>query len=127
LRQKIIVNRVCRQVGPARPLMDHAIRQDLASAGADADQVTTAVLERLITADDLRAQIAGAWAEAERDVASQEGAELLAIAPGEEILEAVFQRFAGRRYDKRRDGPAIAKAMNPPQEIKDLLTAFMSA
>lgn len=61
-----------------------------------------------------------------QDVARHEGPELLAIAPGEEILSAVFQKFAGRRYDKRRDGPAIAKAMAPPEEIKNLLAEFMT-
>jgi hypothetical protein len=64
LRTKIIVNRVCHQVAPARPLMEHALRQGLANSGADVEQVTSAVLERLITADDLRAQIAECWAEA---------------------------------------------------------------
>ncbi len=126
LRGTIIVNRVCRRIGPSQPIMGHALRQQLARGGADVDAVTAAVLERLMTADDIRAQVAKAWAEAEQDVASHGEEELLGIAPGEEILDMVFQKFAARRYDKRRDGPAIARAMDPPDEIKNLLVEFMT-
>ncbi len=84
------------------------------------------MLERLITPVDLESQIAAAWAEAELDVASHTGAALLAIAPGEEILDGIFMRYAGRHYDKRTDGAAIAAAMKPPAEIRELLEAFMA-
>jgi len=126
LRRRVVINRVCRQVGPTRPLMEHALRRQLADAGAAQDGITTAVLERLMSPEELSAQIAAAWEAAESDVISQAGEDLLAIAPGEEILNAVFQRFAGRHYNKRRDGVAIAKAMSaPPDEIRGLLEAFM--
>lgn len=126
LRRKIIVNRVCRQIGPSQPLVGHKLRQELASAGADMEQIATTVLDRMMTRDDLRTQIAMAWAEAEQDVASHEGARLLTIAPGEEILSAIFERFADRKYDKRRDGPVIAKAIRPPAEIGKVLADFMA-
>ena len=79
-----------------------------------------------MTADDLREQIAQVWAEAEEDVSSHQGAQLLAIAPGEEILNMIFQHFAGRSYDKRRDGPMIAKLMPPPAEIGEVLDDFLA-
>ena len=79
----------------------------------------------MMTANDLRTQIAQAWTEAEQDVSSYQSARLLAIAPGEEILNTIFQRFAGRAYDKRRDGPAIAKATPPPPEIGKVLNDFL--
>jgi hypothetical protein len=126
LRNKIIINRVCRQLRPDRPLMEHSLRQRLASVGADLDAVTTAVLERLMTRDELRTQIEAAWQAAAADVATHSGDDLLAIAPGEEILNAVFLRFARRGYNKRDDGVAIAKAMPaPPEEIRMLLDDFM--
>jgi len=126
LRTKIVINRVCRQVHPARLLMDHSLRQDLARENADIETLTTAILERLMTQDELRSQIKAAWEAAEADVASRSGDELLAIAPGEEILNTVFLRFARRRYKKRDDGVAIAKAMAaPPAEIQALLETFM--
>ena len=126
LRTKIVVNRVCRQVHPSRPLMEHSLRQHLASEGADIETVTTAMLERLMTQDELRTQIKAAWEAAEADVASRSGDELLAIAPGEEILNTIFLRFTRRGYKKRDDGVAIAKAMAaPPEEIQRLLQTFM--
>jgi len=127
LRSKIIINRVCRQVQPARPLMEHSLRQRLASEDADQEAVTAAILDRLMTQDELRAQIKSAWQAAEADVAAHSGDDLLAIAPGEEVLNAVFLRFAHRGYNKRDDGVAIAKAMPaPPEEIRILLDVFMT-
>jgi hypothetical protein len=126
LRRKIIINRVSRQVQPAGLLMEHTLRQRLASDGADQEAVVAAVLDRLMTEDELRTQIKAAWQAAEADVATRSGDDLLAIAPGEEILSAVFLRFAQRGYNKRDDGVAIAKAMPaPPEEIRELLAAFM--
>src|SRR6266581_36885 len=126
LRDKIIINRVCRQVQPDRPLMEHSLRQRLASDGGDQEAVTAVILDRLMTQDELRTQIKAAWRAAEADVAAHSGDALLAIAPGEEILNAIFLRFARRGYNKRDDGVAIAKAMPaPPEEIRMLLDVFM--
>jgi predicted ATPase len=126
LRHKIVINRVCRQIGPARLLMEHSLRQGLASHDADQEAVTAAVLERLMTPEQLRMQITAAWRAAEVEVSARSGDNLLSIAPGEEILNEVFQRFAGRGYSKRDDGVAVAKAMSaPPEEIQLLLDAFM--
>jgi hypothetical protein len=126
LRRRIVVNRVCRVIAPVRPLMDNKLRQQLANANADEAEITTSVLERLLSPEELRTQISAAWEVAERDITSQTGEDLLAIAPGEEILNAVFTRFARRGYSKRDDGVAIAKAMAaPPDEVKRLLEEFM--
>jgi len=126
LRQKVIINRVCRRVRPGQPLMDHELRQQLASDGAGAENIIEAVTSRLMTADEARSQVTVAWAEAEADVARKTGADLLAIVPGEEILNAVFMRFAGRHYRKRIDGPAIARATDRPAEIEDKLAKFLN-
>jgi hypothetical protein len=126
LRHKVVVNKVCRQIQPVEPLMDHKLRQGLANAAADQKTVTAAILKRLMREDDLVIQIHAAWAEAEEEVARCADEELLAVAPGEEILNEIFKRFARRRYHKRDDGVAIARAMPaPPKEIRDLLKDFM--
>ena len=126
LRHKVVVNRVCRQIQPDRPLMDHRLRQRLACKGTDQEAVTAAILSRLMTEDELRAQIQTAWTAAEEEVALHSDDGLLAIAPGEEILNAIFRRFARRGYNKRDDGVAIARAMQaPPEEIRMLLDLFM--
>ncbi len=104
LRTRIIVNRVCRQIGRAEPLVGHAVRKELASAGASEEQVIAAVTERLMTADEMSDQVRRAWAEAEQDVRDRQGAELLAIAPGEEVLEAVrpeIRQAPGRTGDRQ--------------------------
>lgn len=127
LRRKVVVNRVCNQVRPERPLMDHRFRQRLAASNADEEAIAAAITDRLMTPGQLRAQVGAAWDAAEADVASRSGEGLLSIAPGEEILQAIYLRYAGRGYGKREDGVAIARAMaTPPQEIHDLLDAFMS-
>jgi len=79
-----------------------------------------------MTAQEVRDQIDRSWAEAEANVAQLEGTGLLAAAPGEEILAAVFMHFTGRHYRKRDDRVAIAKATPPPGEIQLLLEAFLS-
>jgi AAA domain, putative AbiEii toxin, Type IV TA system len=126
LRGKIIVNRVARRIRPARLLMDNRLRQELASTDADADTIANAVLERLMTEQDIRDQIGRSWAVAKEDVARMEGTDLLAVAPGEEILDTVFMHFAGRHYNKRNDGASIAKVTPPPPEIQRVLEAFLT-
>jgi hypothetical protein len=126
LRRKVVINRVCRQVQPARPLMDHKLRQRLANMDADLGAVTAAVIDRLANPRELQEQIRSAWQEAEADITARSGDDLLAVAPGEEILQEVFTQFAGRGYNKRDDGAAIARSMpTPPEEIRALLAAFM--
>jgi hypothetical protein len=126
LRGKILINRVCRQIHPTSALMQHKLRQRLANENADQKAIMDAVSHRLMTQDELRTQIETAWQVAEADVATRSGDELLAIAPGEEILSAAFMHFLGRGYSKRDDGVAIARAMpQPPEEIRELLAAFM--
>jgi len=124
LRRKVIVNRVCRQLQFPRP-MDHKLRQQVAEEGADADRITAAVSGRLAVEAQVREQVDKAWADAQADVDAKVGADLLAIAPGEEILDAVFMRFAGRHYRKRDDGPAIARGCEPPAQIAELLSTFL--
>ena len=125
LRTKIIVNRVCRRFTPPLRLIEHGLRKQLSNSASGHDEVVTAVLERLMTSEAVREQITRLWAEAEADVASATGAALLAIAPGEEILDAVFMHFAGRHYRKRGDGEAIAKATPPPEEIDRVIRKFL--
>jgi predicted ATPase len=127
LRRNIVVNRVCNQIRPERPLMDHRLRHDLAQQGADEATILAAVSDRLMSENELHAQVQAAWRAADADVASHEAQRLLEIAPGEEILGAVFRRYADRGYSKRQDGVAIAKAMSaPPEEIRALLDTFMA-
>jgi energy-coupling factor transporter ATP-binding protein EcfA2 len=125
LRRKIVINRVARRIAPTRSLMDSKLRTQLADASVDLAEFTSAVLDRLMMPAELTAQVAAAWKEAETEVASQTGAALLDIAPGEEVLDALFLQYTGRHFVKRTDGAAIAAAMKRPAELADLLKAFM--
>jgi hypothetical protein len=52
----------------------------------------------------------------------------LKLAPGEEVLGAVFKRYGGK-FNKRRDGPEMAKLMTAaevPAEIKDVIEALLA-
>jgi hypothetical protein len=59
------------------------------------------------------------WADSERRVE---------LAPGEELINAVFHHF-GRRYDKAKDTPRIAQCMQAdevPREIHELLRRIVA-
>ena len=124
LRNTIIVNRVARQIAPARPLMDTELRHRL--AGASGDDIITAVLERLMTPAAVGDQVTRLWEEAADDVAGHVGVGLLVIAPGKEVLDSLYMQFIGRHYKERSDGMAIARAMHPPIEIGQLIRGFLS-
>ena len=79
-----------------------------------------------MTPADLAAQITTAWKQAEADVANHSGAGLLEIAPGEEILNALFLQYLGRKFEKRTDGATIAAAMEPPAELVERLKEFIA-
>jgi hypothetical protein len=106
--------------------MDNDLRTDLADRGVDMTQFTSTAVRRLMTADELTDQVSAAWKDAEADVAACEGAALLEIAAGEEILDALFLQYAGRHYEKGTDGAAIAAAMAPPEELVEMFGEFMA-
>jgi len=126
LRPAIVLNRVARRLDIVR-LMDHQRRRKLVDEDADLQALTAAVIGRIPAAQQLREQIAKWWQEAEEDVSHQTGDDLLRIAPGAEVVDAVFMRFLGRHFDKRADGVAVAKAMfEPPPALTRVLDAFLT-
>ena len=124
LRNTIIVNRVARQIVPPQQLMDTDLRHEL--AGASAAEISTAVLERLMTPVALHEQVTRLWDGTAAGVEAHSGADLLDIAPGKDVLDAVFMQFIGRHYKPRVDGVTIARAMLPPPEIDQLIGEFLS-
>jgi hypothetical protein len=126
LRLKVVVNRVCRQFMPPQGLMNDDLRHRLANSATSQDDVIDALIERLMTPEGIREQITSLWAGSQADVARAKGAELLAIAPGEEILDRVFMHFLRRHYRKREDGAALAKAISPPSELEKLVKDFLA-
>jgi len=126
LRMPIIINRVCRQLPVAR-LMSHRLRQRLVRDRAAVNAVTAAVLQQIPNPDQLREDIVQWWQDATDEVSTLTGDDLLTIAPGADVLDAVFLAFLGRHFDKRLDGVAIAQAMlEPPADLKQVLDVFLS-
>jgi hypothetical protein len=126
LRRKIVINRTAQRVSPPRQLMDTSLRTQLAHNGVNLSEFLSTVTERLMTPAELTEQITTAWAEAETDVTKHTSEALLDIAPGEEILDALFTQYTGHHYKKRVHGPEIAAAMSPPEELAELFALFMA-
>ncbi|MDQ0685280.1 putative ATPase [Streptomyces achromogenes] len=126
LRQSMIVNRVARRISSVR-LMDHKMRGKLARNATTAEEIWEAVNSRLPEPVGLRRDIEAGWELAAREVSNMSNDQLIKWAPGEEILNAVYLHFLGRRFKKRVDGKELALEIGePPTELRAVLRDFMS-
>lgn len=127
LRHTIIINRVAREFYSPIRLMDHRLRRDLVRKAVDEAAFTRSLLDRLPLESTIRSEIQSRWQQVAMDVEGYEPRDLVNVAPGEEILNAVFLRFLGRRFSKRNDGVAIARAMNgPPADLAAVVEDFLT-
>ncbi|MFH8716668.1 AAA family ATPase [Streptomyces zaomyceticus] len=126
LKGAMVVNRVARRL-PGVRLVDNVMRGGLAKKGASQNEFWEVIESRLPKVEAMRKQIAELWDTATNEVATMTVEELVKWAPGEEILDAVYMKFLGRRFKKRADGGALAATMGqPPAELSALLSRFMS-
>lgn len=97
--------------------------EKLVKAGADLEQLLEAI--RLVASPiELEQRVREAWTDASILLNSEWESRKFELAPGEEVLGAIWQA-QGRRYDKNRDGPRIAAAMeHPPGELVDLIDSL---
>jgi len=95
-------------------------------AGAQLDDLVDAI--RSITSPaELEQRVRTLWAEVSATFDRDWEQRKFELAPGEEILSAIWQA-EHRRYDKKRDGPQIAAAMHePPLELIDLIASLAEA
>jgi hypothetical protein len=56
---------------------------------ADTGELQNAVAERIKGSEEVKSNLATLWANAEKDVAERWETDLLALAPGEEVLDGV--------------------------------------
>jgi len=98
----------------------------LVSGGAQLDDLVDAV--RSITSPaELEQRVRTLWAEVSATFDRDWEQRKFELAPGEEILSAIWQA-EHRHYDKKRDGPQIAAAMHePPPELADLIASLAEA
>ncbi len=106
-------------------LVDRTLVKKLASEGPDLTRLQAAVAERL-PADGLHDKLAERWAATETEIAASWADRWQDLAPGEEVLDALWRKYLEAGYSKRMDGLAIAQAMTaPPDELRTLLTRFL--
>jgi hypothetical protein len=124
LRPSVLIKMVAQRLPPIR-ILDRATTAELIGAGATADDVVDLIRQHHETPHDLAARVRAAWAEADQRLAADWQSGILELAPGSEILEAIWQRV-GRRFRKGRDGPRIATAMGaPPTELAEVLERLL--
>ncbi|MEV6207207.1 AAA family ATPase [Kitasatospora sp. NPDC051914] len=125
LRPVVIVNRVVRHLQPVR-LMDNKLRQNLAKRRVGPDEIKREVTRLIPDAAGVETDIDRWWAESKAQVDNLNSDEILRVAPGEEILDSVFMKFAKVHFKKRAHAPELAKMMQgPPEELRALLADFM--
>ena len=106
-------------------MVDRALVKKLAREGPDLTGLQAAIAEQL-PSDDLRDTLAERWAAVEADITANWAERWRDLAPGEEVLAAIWHNYQGAGYSKRRDGLAIAEAMtDTPDELRTLLTEFL--
>jgi hypothetical protein len=120
-----VIGRVCWQLPPVR-LADNKFRRTMRSSNVDLATLLRHVQSVIPSKADLEAKITQVWNEADTDLRAQDPADLVHIVGGSDILEIVFKKIAERRYDKRRDGQALARLITPPTELTDLVSSFLS-
>ncbi len=126
LKKTVILKRVCRDIR-MEPLMDHRLRGRLGKENAGLSELKTAVSERLKTKEDLGAELDQLWSEAETFVNKDWAGQRLRLAPGEEILGALWRCYGLGGYSKKVDGPAIAAKMHGPADLERILADFLKS
>lgn len=126
LKPSMVVNRVARRMQNVR-LMDHVMRGQLAKQGASQEEFWRSIEARLPDPESIRSSIGEFWEEASGEVSEMGDDQLVKWAPGEEVLNAVYLHFLGRRFKKRSDGGELASAIeSPPSDLVKALERFMS-
>jgi hypothetical protein len=82
------------------------------------------VIHEVTSLTELDERVRKAWSDASELLEREWEQRKLELAPGEEMLDTIWQAH-GRRYNKKRDGPRIAAAMGqPPNELVKVIHAL---
>lgn len=118
---KRVAKIICRPIHPSRRRLwgdEMSIR----------DRVAKELDEMVAQLEEAKGEVEDVVEEQSRMVESRWGSDKLAVVPGDELLDAVFQRY-GMRFRKERDGAHLASLMRSneiDQEIKDIIFAIGS-
>jgi predicted ATP-dependent endonuclease of OLD family len=125
LKSVVILKRVVATMGALR-LIDRADVQRLAKNSPTADGLAELVKTRGEAAAFKAGAIPDLWKVEEGAVENAWEEHWRELAPGEELLGAVWHAHGGR-FDKGRDGSQIALEMTaPPDELRERFESFLS-
>jgi hypothetical protein len=121
-RAGVLLKMVAARLKPLR-VPDRGQVADLIKAGGGLEELVQVILEAT-TAAELEHRVREMWCEVSEQLDREWEQGKLELAPGEEILDAVWKAH-GHRFDKKRDGPRIASAMErPPTELNELINSL---
>ena len=121
----MLLKTVVAHLEPIRTPDREGLRR-LVSAGAHLDDLLDAI-RSLTWPAEIEERIRNAWADVSAILDRDWEQRKFELAPGEEILSAIWEA-EHRHYDKKRDGPRIAAAMHEsPTELADLVASLVEA
>jgi hypothetical protein len=122
MRNAVHIKMAADRLPPIR-LLDRKLINRLCRENADRDALEKAVFAAL--PPDVGSQVREAWDAAGAVLSEKWAARKLDLAPGADVLDNIWREHGGR-YDKRRDGPLIARAMaERPSELVELVDHLM--
>jgi hypothetical protein len=127
LKPTVVLKRVMAGLADPIRLVDNDLRRRLSKSKADETALSGEVLKRVPDKDDLKAIIVEKWQHNAKEVEDAWEKGWLRIAPGADLLSALWKKYLDRGYSKSVDGLAIAKRMDPPSDLASVLQEFMSA
>lgn len=129
LKPVVVLKRVMADFADPVRLVDNRMRHRLSKKGSD-DAKTALIAEmlaRVPESSELESRIEQSWTDHTAEVEKDWAGNWQQMAPGADLLDALFFKYLGRKYDKSTDGVAIAHAMvSPPDALKQVLDKFLA-
>ncbi|MEU7826687.1 AAA family ATPase [Catellatospora sp. NPDC049133] len=124
LRDVVVQKAVIAQLDPFY-YFDDITRKNLNKANSTIDALILSVLQRLPDADSVEKRMRAIWNETSKAVDDRWAEEWSVVVPGEELLDALFMRIMGRHFKKTTDAVAVAKLVDPPAELREVIDRFL--
>lgn len=119
LRPTVHVKRVIARLAPQR-LVDRELAGEVLKSGGDLVALERELADRRRALDEVPGRSKELWAEVEAELNAEWEDGWLRIAPGEEMLKAVYSKH-GRGFDKMDDGPKLAALVPAPDSLRAII------
>ncbi|BCY07687.1 AAA family ATPase [Actinoplanes sp. L3-i22] len=124
-KPKVIIKSVAACL-PVMRLVDNQSRGRLARNVGSVDEMVTAVMANVLDREQIEARIRAEWERVRADIEARWEADWRLLAPGEEVLRAVFLRFLKEGYGKTSAAGELARCLaEPPAELRKVITRFL--